>query len=130
MPEGDEVTVVGAGARLEGNVVSAGSMRTDGHVKGQIVADGDVTLSPRSQVEANVRARNVTVAGRLRGDLVVSGSAHIARGGVVEGDITSATLVVEEGGVFQGQSIMGGAPGVADEVPPEPMDSDDESQVS
>ncbi len=129
MPDGDEVTVVGAGARLEGNVVSAGSMRIDGHVKGQIVADGDVTLSPRSQVEASIRARNVTVAGRLRGDMVVSGSAHIARGGIVEGDITSSTLVVEEGGVFQGQSVMGGVPAEANDVQPEPMDPD-ESQVS
>src|SRR2546428_180833 len=38
-----EVTIVGAGAKLEGTVVSAGSLRIDGQVKGQINADGDVT---------------------------------------------------------------------------------------
>ncbi|HEY5905287.1 MAG TPA: hypothetical protein VIX39_05715, partial [Actinomycetota bacterium] len=37
MAENDgEVTIVGAGARLEGNVVSAGNLRIDGQVKGQI----------------------------------------------------------------------------------------------
>ena len=51
---------------LEGNVVSAGSLRIDGQVKGQINADGDVTLSPQSQVEADIRAQNVSVAGRSR----------------------------------------------------------------
>jgi cytoskeletal protein CcmA (bactofilin family) len=114
MAENGEVTIVGAGARLDGNVVSAGSLRIDGQVKGQINADGDVTLSPQSQVEADIRAQNVTVAGRFKGNIVVKGKAHLARGGRIDGNITSKTLVVEEGGLFHGQSIMdagGAAPG-------------------
>jgi cytoskeletal protein CcmA (bactofilin family) len=106
MADNDEVTVVGATAKLEGNVVSAGSLRIDGNVKGQINADGDVTLSPQSQVEADIRAQNVSVAGRFKGSIVVKGKAHLARGGRIDGNITSKTLVVEEGGVFHGQSIM------------------------
>ena len=94
-----EVTIVGAGARLEGNVVSAGSLRIDGQVKGQINADGDVTLSPQSQVEADIRAQNVSVAGKFKGNVIVKGKAHLARGGRIDGNITSKTLVVEEGGV-------------------------------
>ena len=101
-----EVTIVGQGAKLEGTVVSAGSLRIDGQVKGQINADGDVSLSPQSQVEADIRAQNVVVGGRFKGAIVVKGRAEIARGGRVEGDITSKTLVVEEGAIFQGQSIM------------------------
>ncbi len=109
MAENGEVTVVGVGARLDGNVVSAGSLRIDGQVKGQINADGDVTLSPQSQVEADIRAQNVTVAGRFKGNIAVKGKAHLARGGRVDGNITSKSLVVEEGGIFHGQSIMDGA---------------------
>jgi cytoskeletal protein CcmA (bactofilin family) len=103
-----DVTIVGAGARLEGNVVSAGSLRIDGQVKGQINAEGDVALSPQSQVEADIRAQNVTVAGAFKGNLIVKGKAHLARGGRIEGNITSTTLVVEEGGMFHGQSLMDG----------------------
>jgi len=103
-----EVTIVGAGARLEGNVVSAGSLRIDGQVKGQINAEGDVTLSPQSQVEADIRAENVSVGGKFKGNLIVKGKAHLARGGRIDGNITSKTLVVEEGGIFHGQSIMDG----------------------
>jgi cytoskeletal protein CcmA (bactofilin family) len=106
MADNGEVTIVGAGARLEGNVVSAGSLRIDGQVKGQINADGDVTLSPQSQVEADIRAQNVSVAGRFNGNIVVKDRAHLAKGGRIDGNITSKTLVVEEGGVFHGQSIM------------------------
>jgi len=106
MADNSEVTIVGAGARLEGNVVSAGSLRIDGQVKGQINADGEVTLSSQSQVEADIRAQNVSVAGRFTGNIVVKDKAHLARGGRIDGNITSKTLVVEEGGVFHGQSIM------------------------
>lgn len=115
MADNDEVTVVGATAKLEGNVVSAGSLRIDGSVKGQINADGDVTLSPQSQVEADIRAQSVSVAGRFKGTILVKGKAHLARGGRIDGNITSKTLVVEEGGIFHGQSIMdaGGQPAAA-----------------
>jgi cytoskeletal protein CcmA (bactofilin family) len=71
MTTDSEVTIIGAAAKLEGTVVSAGSLRIDGQVKGQIQADGDVTLSPQSQVEADIRAQNVCVAGRLKGHVVV-----------------------------------------------------------
>jgi len=106
MAENGEVTIVGTGARLEGNVVSAGNLRIDGQVKGQINADGDVVLSPQSQVEADIRSQNVSVAGRFKGNILVKGKAHLARGGRIDGNITSKTLVVEEGGIFHGQSIM------------------------
>jgi cytoskeletal protein CcmA (bactofilin family) len=106
MAENGEVTIVGAGARLEGNVVSAGNLRIDGQVKGQINADGDVVLSPQSQVEADIRSQNVSVAGKFKGNILVKGKAHLARGGRIDGNITSKTLVVEEGGIFHGQSNM------------------------
>jgi cytoskeletal protein CcmA (bactofilin family) len=109
MADNGEVTIVGAGARLEGNVVSAGSLRIDGQIKGQINADGDVALSPQSQVEADIRAQNVSVAGRFKGNIVVKGKAQLARGGRVDGNITSKSLVIEEGGIFHGQSIMDAA---------------------
>jgi len=101
-----EVTVVGQGARLEGTVVSAGSLRIDGQVKGKITAEGDVTLSSQSQVEADIQAQNVTVAGRFKGNIVVKSRAELSRGGKVDGNITSKILVVAEGAVFSGQSIM------------------------
>jgi cytoskeletal protein CcmA (bactofilin family) len=104
--QGSEVTIIGQGAKLDGTVVAAGSLRIDGQVKGQINAEGDVMLTTSSQVEADIRAQNVSVAGRFKGSIVVKGKAELARGGRVDGNITSKALVVEEGAVFQGQSVM------------------------
>lgn len=106
MAESNEVTVIGQAAKLEGTVVSAGSLRIDGQVKGQINADGDCSLSPQSQVEADIRAQNVSVAGRFKGNIFVKGRAEITRGGRVDGNITCKALVIEEGAIFQGQSVM------------------------
>jgi len=128
MAEEGEVTIVGAGARLEGNVVSAGNLRIDGQVKGQINAEGDVALSPQSQVEADIRAQNVSIAGRFKGSIFVKGKAHVGRGGRIDGNITSKTLVVEEGGVFHGQSIMDGSSPAEAARPPSGEQQTEEEQ--
>jgi adhesin HecA-like repeat protein len=129
---GAEVTVVGQGARLEGTIVSAGSLRIDGQVKGKISAEGDVTLSPQSQVEADIQAQSVTVAGKYRGNVVVRNRAELARGGRIDGNITSKTLIVAEGAVFNGQSIMdqsgGQRPGEASRG--QPAKAGDEQRVA
>src|SRR5947208_12753231 len=78
---GSEVTVVGQGARIEGTLVSAGSLRIDGQVKGKIKAEGDVTLSPQSTVDADIQAQNVTVAGAFKGNITAQTRAELARGG-------------------------------------------------
>jgi cytoskeletal protein CcmA (bactofilin family) len=121
MAEGTgEVTVVGKGARLEGNIVSAGSLRIDGQVKGKITADGDVAISPNSQVEADIQAQNVVVGGAFKGNITARAKAELARGGRVQGNITAKSLIVAEGAIFSGQSNMGGeAPSGEDREPRE-----------
>jgi len=104
-----EVTVLGQGAKLDGSLVSAGSLRIEGQVKGKIKAEGDVTLSGQSRVEADIEAQNVVVAGQFKGNIMAKGKAELSRGGHVDGNVTSKTLVVAEGAVFMGQSIMGDA---------------------
>lgn len=110
MADNTEMTmVVGQGARLEGAIVSAGSLRIDGQVKGQITAEGDVIITKDGMVDADIKANNVLIGGRFKGLIVVKSRTEIQRGGRVDGNINSKILVIEEGGLFQGQSIMEGA---------------------
>jgi cytoskeletal protein CcmA (bactofilin family) len=135
MAESGEVTVIGQAAKLEGTVVSAGSLRIDGQVKGQINADGDCQLAPQSQVDADIRAQNASVSGRFRGNIIVKGRAEITRGGRVDGNITCKSLVVEEGAIFQGQSVMDQQAAQANAQPkgasrpPETTDAGDRAKV-
>ena len=111
------MTVLGQGARLEGTLVSAGSLRIDGQVKGKIKAEGDVTLSGQSKVEADIEAQNVIVAGNFKGNIMAKSKAELSRGGRVDGNVTSKSLVVAEGAIFVGQSIMGEAAASAGSAP-------------
>jgi cytoskeletal protein CcmA (bactofilin family) len=102
MSGGTEVTVVGKGARIEGNLISAGSLRIDGQIKGKITAEGDVTLAPQSEVNADIKATNVTVGGTFKGNIQAANKAELASSGKVEGNVTSKVLVVAEGATFTG----------------------------
>jgi len=72
-------------------------------------------LSPQSQVEADIRAQNVSVAGRFKGNVIVKGKGAPRPGRPDRRQHHVEDLVVEEGGVFHGQSIMdaGGSSGQA-----------------
>jgi cytoskeletal protein CcmA (bactofilin family) len=101
---GPEMTVLARGARLEGTLVSAESIRIDGQAKGKIAARGDVILSSHSHVEADIRAQNVVSGGTLKGTITARTKAELAQGGRVEGTIRSKVLVVGEGALFSGQA--------------------------
>lgn len=106
-PTGGEMTVIGAGARLEGNLISAGSLKIEGNVKGQITAEGDVIVAPEAQVDADIRANNITIAGRYKGDVTAAGNLELATTARVEGNISCGSLIVNRGALFSGQSMMG-----------------------
>ena len=59
---------------------------------------------PTQDVQAGM-VRLSIVEGRI-GNIIVKGKAHLARGGRIDGNITSKTLVIEDGAIFQGQSTM------------------------
>ena len=107
---------MGRGARLEGTLVSAESIRIDGQAKGKIAARGDVILSSDSQVEADIQAQNVVSGGTLKGSITARTRTELAQGGRVEGTIRSKVLVVREGASFSGQASIDleDAPGEAD----------------
>jgi cytoskeletal protein CcmA (bactofilin family) len=114
---GPEMTVLGRGARLEGTLVSAESIRIDGQAKGRIAARGDVILSSDSHVEADIQAQNVVTGGTLKGSITARTMTEV-EGGRVEGTIRSKALVVREGALFSGQASVDlqDAPGEADRL--------------
>jgi cytoskeletal protein CcmA (bactofilin family) len=86
--------------------IRAGSIRLGGQIRGDLSAPGDIALPPHSQVEGDVRARNVMVHGAVKGNVVAEGRVELGQEAWVEGDITCVSLVVAEGALFRGRSIM------------------------
>lgn len=100
------VTVIGNGARLEGNLISAASLRIEGTITGTITAEGDVMLAPEAEVSADIKASNCTLGGRYKGNVNATGTIELTSTARVEGNLTCRSLIVNQGAIFSGQSIM------------------------
>lgn len=98
--DGSEVSVVGKGAKIEGTVIAAGSLKVEGEVKGAISAKGDVSLSSEGRVEANIQAKNISLAGEVRGDLTAEGDISLPANSRLEGNLRGQNI--EVGGVVKG----------------------------
>lgn len=102
----DEVTVIGPGAHLEGLLVSGGSLRIEGEVKGEIRADGDVVVAEAARVEADLRAQNARIDGEFTGNMEVAGRVQLGGSARVRGNVACRALAVVEGALFNGQTSM------------------------
>jgi len=101
-------TVLGPNANFKGDVQSDGSMRIDGLYEGTIELAGNLIVGENGKVIADIKAQNVSVSGAIKGSINAEGRLEILSSGKVWGDIAVASLLIDEGGYFRGQSIMAG----------------------
>jgi len=99
-------TIIGPGVMLKGSLKAQSGVRVDGTVEGEIETEGNVVVGQKAEVKANITAQNVTIAGLVRGNITARGLLEITARGKVLGDISAASLSIEEGGIFQGHSTM------------------------
>jgi cytoskeletal protein CcmA (bactofilin family) len=99
-------TLVGEGSQFEGRIKSEASLRIEGSVIGDIECTGDVTIGERGVVKSNINARNIVIAGSVNGNVITKGVLKITSTGKLIGNTTSVSLMIDEGGIFQGTSKM------------------------
>ncbi len=106
-PPSDKIeNVLGASARFSGHLQAEGGVRIDGIFEGTIETEGNLIVGKGAQVIADVKAYNITVAGAIEGNVTAAGRLEILSTGRVRGDISTTSLLIEEGGMFHGQSLM------------------------
>ena len=71
---------------------------------------GDVVVEKRGQLAAFVRARNLLIKGRVKGDVEARGRVRVTRTGEVHGNVTAPALIVENGGMIDGVVRIGQPP--------------------
>ena len=81
-----------------------------GRVNGNLIAPGSVELPAQSQVKGDVRAKSVSVHGAVEGNVVAEQKVELGPAARLQGDVTCTALVIAEGAVFQGRSIMAKTP--------------------
>jgi cytoskeletal protein CcmA (bactofilin family) len=99
-------TVVGANTSFVGTLKSDGNIRIDGTVEGDIEILGNLIIGETGRVIATLKAQNVHVSGAVKGEITAVEQLEISPTGKVWGDITTAALHIEPGGLFRGQSAM------------------------
>jgi cytoskeletal protein CcmA (bactofilin family) len=103
---GDDETVIGEGATIDGTVRSERSIRVRGAVQGEIECRQHVTIDESARVQARITAEQVTVLGEVNGSIVSTGRVEIASTARITGEVTAGTLVIQEGAFFEGSLKM------------------------
>ena len=103
-----ETTLISASVSLEGSIEAEGTLIVEGSVRGTIKCTS-LEILENGGVEADVEGENVTVAGKLKGELKCSRKLSILRTGKVLGGITYSALSIESGGLLDGTLSRGKA---------------------
>lgn len=100
-------TVIGSNTSFEGSFVSSGNVRMDGQFAGSLEISGNILVGESADIHADINARNISIAGAVRGN--VSGSkVQLLRTGRIWGNISASALTTEEGAFIDGKIMMVG----------------------
>ncbi|MEZ4669064.1 MAG: polymer-forming cytoskeletal protein [Anaerolineae bacterium] len=98
-------TVLGSNSVLEGTFNSSSNVRLDGTFSGSLEINGNLLVGETAKIKADVNARNISIAGAVRGN-VNGKKVQILRTGRVWGDIRATALTTEEGAFIDGKITM------------------------
>lgn len=99
-------SVIGPGATFSGECTVEGTVRIDGEMVGTLRATGMAVIGKTGVVRGDIFVENAIIGGRVCGNVNATGRVELQSGAHVEGDITTAKLIVEEGTVFNGRCSM------------------------
>ena len=96
-------TVIAEGITFTGALRGEGVVQVEGMVDGEFDLTGAVIVAESGMVRGPVTADVVRVAGRVVGDIHAREHMRLEPTGSVDGDIKTASLVVEDGGSLNGR---------------------------
>jgi cytoskeletal protein CcmA (bactofilin family) len=105
--EGSLNSILGPGCKVKGNIDIKGTLRIDGEFDGEIQCPDTLIIGKSGVVKANVTVKNAVIGGKLVGNITANNKIELQTGSHVEGDISTARLVIDEGVYFEGACKMG-----------------------
>ena len=111
LPEVPELpinTVIAQGITLTGDMRGTGVVQVEGAVEGEIslTEQGALIVTATGRVKGPVCADVIHVAGYVMGDLTARDHLRLEKAGTIEGDVTTSSFVIEDGGRLNGRSTM------------------------
>jgi cytoskeletal protein CcmA (bactofilin family) len=104
--QGEITTLLGRGAAFEGKLTFDGTVRIDGRFKGEVFSDDVLVIGEGAHVEAEIDIGEVIIQGTVVGNIKAKRSIEIHAPGRVKGDLTTPSLQIDKGVIFEGRSFM------------------------
>jgi cytoskeletal protein CcmA (bactofilin family) len=101
-------SVIGPDDFFDGRYRSERGVRIQGNARGSIESRQYIFVEGGAEVEADLSAEDITVAGSFNGKIECRRRLEITNTGKVQGQVTTALLIVEEGGLIDGELHMHG----------------------
>src|SRR3979409_1652702 len=94
---------LGSSLHVKGEISGSEDLLIDGSVEGLITLDErKLTVGASAKLTADIIAREVVVYGTVKGNLRAKDRIEIKKDGSVNGDLTTARIMIEDGAYFKG----------------------------
>lgn len=104
---GEQVeTIIGKDTQFSGAIQATGAIRVDGRFEGELSTTSDVVIGETGNLKAQVKAKNVTIAGIVNGNMDVLEKLELLPTAKLYGDIKVGVLIIGEGATFKGACEM------------------------
>jgi cytoskeletal protein CcmA (bactofilin family) len=108
-PEQAEITAfLGKGTEFKGVLSFEGTIRVDGKVDGEVISKDTLIAGDGAFLQGEITVGTIICSGKIVGNVNASQKVHIIAPGIVQGNIKTPKLIIEEGVTFDGKSEMAG----------------------
>jgi len=103
--ETNSTTIISTGTKITGEFEVSSKLHVEGYIEGNINSKNLVSIGKTGHIKGELKASKLLVNGVFEGKVDVD-VLEITQGGKVLGEITIKDLIIEQGGVFEGTSIL------------------------
>ena len=102
----DVHTILGPESKFQGNLSFEGTVRIDGHFKGDVNTNDVLVVGPGAKVEAEIHVGSIVINGEVNGNIFAKNAVGIHAPAKVRGNISTPVLVIDRGVIFEGSCKM------------------------
>lgn len=106
LPEPRGNTVIAKDVVVTGKLSGEGVVQIEGSVVGEINLKGYVIVTATGKVKGPVEADVIRIAGQVEGNLTSHDHVQLERTGTINGDVSTVSFVIENGGRLNGRTTM------------------------
>ena len=96
---------INEGTVISGDISAQTDIRLDGTIMGNIICSSKVVIGSNAHITGHITCNDLTIEGRVDGNLEVNGTLFFRSEAVFDGDVKYKKLIVEEGANITGSLV-------------------------